>query len=224
MSSTEKPLNAFESLSIAVSLVAFSGLHRTAAQAPARLGFINTDPPPGRNSSVVGDDRDNPAGGATAADEPQREAADHEALRGKPAEIDQPLDLGVGEAGLVRGPEHALLPPALRLLGLQMERRIPAPGVDPHHPNTLLVEPAGRLRGDTGTARDVVRLAIERVPAAVHEDDVPWLERPRQALLEVLCAERLAVLAVGRVNHDAGRVEPVERQLVDRLRPLAPDH
>ncbi len=44
---------------------------------------------------------------------------------------------------------------------------------------------------------------------------------PASALLHVGRGQRVAVGPVGRVEHHAGRVEPLQRQLVDRLRGLA---
>ena len=73
-----------------------------------------------------------------------------------------------------------------------------------------------------GTAGDVVGLLVEGVAAGVHEHDVALRELTRHPLLEVGGRERLAVRAVGGVDHDARGEEPVERELVDGLRAARP--
>jgi hypothetical protein len=152
-----------------------------------------------------------------------REARHVEPLEGELVEADQPLDLGVGEIALVRGPEDARLAALPRALGLHVERLVPAPRVDTHHSHPALEQPPGRLGGDAGAVGDVVGLIDIGVAARVDEDDVPLPRLARDAVGGVLRAQRLSVGPVGRIHHQARRQEPVQRQLVDRLRALAAD-
>ena len=61
---------------------------------------------------------------------------------------------------------------SMRLLGLEVQRRVPAPGIDPHHPHAAVEQPVRRLGGHAGPADHVVGLVEERVAAGAHEHDV----------------------------------------------------
>ena len=54
----------------------------------------------------------------------------------------------VGQVGLVGGPEDPRLAALAGLLGLHVQRRVPAPGVDAHHPHAAVEQPMRRLGGD----------------------------------------------------------------------------
>ena len=68
-----------------------------------------------------------------------------------------------------------------RLLGLQVQRTVPAPGVDAHDAHALLVEPARGRGGHARAAGHVVELGVEGVAAGAHEDDVQRGERVADA-------------------------------------------
>ena len=74
------------------------------------------------------------------------------------------------------GPEDARLALALGRLGLHVQRRVPAPGVDAHHAHAELVEPVRRLGGDAGALDHVVGRVEERVAAGADQDDVERLD------------------------------------------------
>ena len=100
---------------------------------------------------------------------------------------------------------------AFACLGLEVQRRVPAPGVDAHHAHAAVEQPARGLRRDAAPARDVVGRAEERVAARADEDDVA---RPRASwpAAAIACSisvgrDRVAVLLRREVDHDAGRVE-----------------
>ena len=95
------------------------------------------------------------------------------------------------------------------------------PGVDPHHPDAPLVEPPGRLGAHTRSASDVVLFLVELVAVCAHQDDVAFVQRPRQALGHVVGRQQFAVVVVARIDHHPGTEEPVQGQLIDRLRALA---
>ena len=78
------------------------------------------------------------------------------------------------------------------------------------------MEPAGGFGAHPRTAGDVIELLVEAVPPSVHEHDVERAQITRQPPPEVSGRERLAVSAVACIDHDARRVEPLERELIDR--------
>ena len=141
-------------------------------------------------------------------------------------QVDQPLDLGVGQLGLVGGPEDSGLALRLGLLRLEVQRRVPPPGVDAHDPHAPLEQPVRRLGGDARPPRDVVELAVELVAARADEDDVVRPEvvaRGRDRGLRLLGGHRIAVGLGRHVEDHARRMEPRQRELVDRLRALVAD-
>ena len=77
------------------------------------------------------------------------------------AEVAESLDLGVLEVGLVRLPEDAALLARQCVLGLAVERPVPAPGVDAHHPHAAFVQVGGVGPAQVGVG------AVERVLVAV---------------------------------------------------------
>ena len=167
------------------------------------------------------EDRDDARGRGARTHDPQREAGDGEAGGGQLVEVDQPLDLRVGEIGLMRRPEDARLVARERLGGLHAQRAVPAPGVDAHHAHAPVVQPAGRLVGDAGPTVDVVGLAVELVAAGAHEHDVARLELVvggRDGGLHLLSRDCVAVRLAGEIDADSATEEPLERKLVDRRR------
>src|SRR5687768_16300958 len=113
----------------------------------------------------------------------------------------------------MRLPEDAGGAALLRLLGLEVERPVPAPRVDAHHADAAVEQPAHGLGGDAAAARDVVGGTEERVTPCMNEDDVAWLEIVSglpERVLRLLRGDRVAVLLVREVEADAGRVEEVE--------------
>ncbi len=141
------------------------------------------------------------------------------------AEVREPLDLRVGQVGLVRGPEDAGLVALERLLR-------PAGGAARPSPRRRSPSPARRARTASGWPP---RSRAGRAPG----------RRARRSARRARCARgrcrarrargrsrsssastsatsiALAVRLGGHVEHDAGPEEPLERQLVDRLRRLA---
>jgi len=126
----------------------------------------------------------------------------------------------------VGGPEDAGLALGLRRLGLEVQRGVPAPGVDPDDPRAQLVEAARRLGRHARALDHVVGRVQERVAAGADQDDVERLDvavQARERVVDLRDGDRVAVLLVGEVEHHAGRVKPLERQLVDGQRALAGD-
>src|SRR5579862_9993825 len=96
--------------------------------------------------SLVLEQRHDSGRSRARADEAEREAGDREPSCRQLIEVGQALDLAILEVDLVRGPENSSLAAFDRLGRLEMKRAVPAPGIDPHHPDAALVEPAGGLR------------------------------------------------------------------------------
>src|SRR3990170_2242626 len=69
-----------------------------------RRARANSSRRPSGLSGVVGNYRHHSARSGTAPSQAQREAGDREPVRGQGGEVDQALDLRVGEVGLVRRP------------------------------------------------------------------------------------------------------------------------
>ena len=135
---------------------------RVARPAPARLG---------RTTSPAGSPRPAPA--------PRRrrrscsgKQATWKPLAGSSPRSHEALDLRVGQIGLVRRPEDARLVGLERLLRLDVQRPVPAPGVDPHHAHAALVQPAGGAGRDARAERQVLGRLDEGVAARAHEHDV----------------------------------------------------
>ena len=125
----------------------------------------------------------------------------------------------------MRGPEDAGLAASRRASSACMCSGASQPQASmPITRTPLLVQPARRLGGHAGPRDDVVGRAVERVAAGADQHDV---ERPelvaggRERGLDLGARDRVAVRLGREVEHDAGREEPLERQLVDRLRRLA---
>ena len=126
----------------------------------------------------------------------------------------------------MRGPEDARLVAREGLLRLQVQWGVPAPCIYAHDTHTLLVQPLRGVEGHAGAARHVVQLGVERVAPGAHEHDVERRKRVSglcERGLRVRHRHRVAVSLRGHVEHDARTEEPLERELIDRLRALPAD-
>src|SRR5436305_7662008 len=112
------------------------------------------------------------------------------------------------------GPEDSGPAAVKRFLGLEVQRAVPAPGVDAHDAHAPVKEPARGGGADSRSAGHVVGLAVEGVPAGSDEDDVALgqlMSGAGESGAEVAWLDRVAVAAPVEVEHHARAEEPIER-------------
>ena len=101
---------------------------------------------------------------------------DSEAARGQRAEVAEALDLASRARSAWCAAQKMPGSPDVGGLGLQVQRRVPAPGVDSHDAHAELVEAQRRLGGDARTLDHVVRRLEKRVAPGADQDDVVRLD------------------------------------------------
>src|SRR3989441_6914689 len=181
----------------------------------------------GAPSTVDDGDRAGPAGGGAA--DLHRETGDREAVAGQRLEVVQLLEVAVADLapGLVPLPDQRGVAGLLEFRLRMNERRVPRPGVGARHAHAALEQVQRRLAAHARARRHVVRLAVGRARARVHDDDVERTQRVADALqlrLHVLRRHDVAVGPRAEVELHAGLKAPLERHLVDRDRALAAVH
>ncbi len=196
--------------------------------AGATASWVGTVARNQRSHGVIDDrDRARPTGGAAA--HLDREATHREALRRQRFQIMQLLDVAIADlaAGLVAFPDQAgVACGEVFLLGVH-ERRIPTPAVGSGHAHAALEQIKRGLAAHAAALGDIIRAAVGRARAGIHEHDVERRERVRDARelgLHVACGRDIAVGEVPKVELDSALEAPVERHLVDRDRSLAAVH
>src|SRR5262245_29058371 len=157
------------------------------------------------------------------------EAGDGEAVAGQRLEIVQLLEMAVADvaARLVAFPDDRGVVVLGPLLGREVERRVPAPGVGPGQADAALEQEHGGVVAHAAARVDVVVVAVARAGPGVDHDDLERLELVADAfqlLLDLPRGDDVAVGLVAEVELDAGLEAPFERHLVDRDGALALVH